>query len=181
MRISAENTTCLVIDYQEKIVPAMAHKEELLANSVKLLKGLKLLGIPMTITGQYTKGLGLNLPEIFEAAGTEEYFDKLSFSSYEVEGVKRALGEAPERKNVILCGIEAHVCVLQTAIDLKEAGYQPVLVADCISSRKDSDREIALIRAQQEGILLTTSEAVLFELTKKAGTDVFKQISKLVK
>lgn len=179
MRILAENTSCLVIDYQEKIMPAMANREELLANSVKLLTGLKLLGIPMTITGQYTKGLGLNVPEIFEAAGTEEYIDKMSFSSYEVPQVQAALGQ--ERKNVIVCGIEAHVCVLQTLIDLKEAGYQPILVTDCISSRKESDKEIALIRAQQEGVLLTTSEAILFELTRKAGTDVFKQISKLVK
>lgn len=179
MRILAENTSCLVIDYQEKILPAMANKEELLANSVKLLTGLRILGIPMTITGQYTKGLGLNVSEIFEAAGTEEYIDKLTFSSYEVEAVQQAIGE--QIKNVILCGIEAHVCVLQTAIDLKAAGYQPVLVVDCISSRKEKDMEIALLRAQQEGILLTTSEAILFELTRAAGTDTFKQISKLVK
>lgn len=179
MRISAENTTCLVIDYQEKILPAMAKKEELLVNSVKLLNGLKILGIPMTITGQYTKGLGLNVREIFEAAGTDEYIDKLTFSSYEVPEVQKALGK--ERKNVILCGIEAHVCVLQTAIDLKEAGFCPILVTDCISSRKESDKDMALIRAQQEGVLLTTSEAILFELTRKAGTDVFKQISRLVK
>lgn len=179
MRISVENTSCLVIDYQEKIVPAMAGKEALLANSIKLLQGLKILGVPMTITGQYTRGLGLNLPEIFEAAGTRDYIDKLTFSACEVPEVQQALGE--KGRNVILCGIEAHVCVLQTAIDLKEAGYQPVLAADCIASRRESDKEIALLRAQQEGVLLTTSEAILFELTRKAGTDVFKQISKLVK
>lgn len=179
MRILAENTGCLVIDYQEKILPAMANNEELLANSVKLLTGLKILGIPMTITGQYTKGLGLNVPEIFEAAGTEEYIDKVTFSAYETEAVRKALGE--NVKNVILCGIEAHVCVLQTAIDLKAAGYQPILVVDCVSSRKEKDMEIALLRAQQEGIFLTTGEAILFELTRAAGTDTFKQISRLVK
>lgn len=179
MRILPEDTSCLVIDYQEKIVPAMARWEELIANSEKLLRGLRILGIPMTITGQYTKGLGLNLPEIFAAAGTEEYIDKLTFSSYEVPEVQAFL--EGRGKYVLLCGIESHVCVLQTAIDLKEAGFTPILVADCISSRKQSDKEIALIRAQQEGILLTTSEAILFELTRKAGTDVFKQISKLVK
>lgn len=179
MRILAENTSCLVIDYQERLLPAMANKEELLANSVKLLTGLRILGIPMTITGQYTKGLGLNVPEIFEAVGTEEYIDKITFSSYEAEEVQKSLGE--NVKNVILCGIESHVCVLQTAIDLKAAGYQPVLVVDCISSRKEKDMEIALLRAQQEGVLLTTSEAILFELTRAAGTDTFKQISKLVK
>lgn len=184
MRITVDNTACLVVDYQEKIVPAMAGKEELIQNSVKFLTGLKILGVPMTITGQYTKGLGLNLPEIFEAAGTKEYIDKITFSAYETEAVKEALGGGPEytkRTVVLVCGIESHVCVLQTCIDLKEAGYQPVLVTDCISSRKESDKETALLRAQQEGVLLTTSEAVLFELTRKAGSDVFKEISRLVK
>lgn len=179
MRITAEHTKCLVIDYQEKIVPAMADKELLIANSVKLLTGLRILGIPMVITGQYTKGLGRNLPEIFAAAGTEEYIDKMTFSSYESPKVRAQLGEGI--KYVLLCGIEAHVCVLQTAIDLKEAGYVPVLVTDCISSRREGDVEMALVRARQEGVLLTTSEAILFELTRQAGTDVFKQISRLVK
>ncbi len=203
MRISVEDTSCLVIDYQERIVPAMTKSEELIANSVKLLEGLRILGVPMIITGQYTKGLGLNLPEIFVAAGIEEYIDKLTFSSYEVPEVQNFLHHRMQEasgvlcadgtssatiaqadgkgKNVLLCGIEAHVCVLQTAIDLKEAGFTPILVTDCISSRKAGDKEIALIRARQEGVLLTTSEAILFELTRKAGTDVFKQISKLVK
>lgn len=179
MRIRKEDTSCLVIDYQERLMPVMADREELIANSARLLKGLKILEIPMAITGQYTKGLGLNVKEIFEAAGTEEYFDKMTFSSYELPEVQDAVKS--RGKNVILCGIEAHVCVLQTAIDLKDAGYQPILVTDCISSRKKSDKEVAFIRAQQEGILLTTSEAILFELTRAAGPDTFKQISKLVK
>ena len=133
MRIRKEDTSCLVIDYQERLMPVMADREELIANSARLLKGLKILEIPMAITGQYTKGLGLNVKEIFEAAGTEEYFDKMTFSSYELPEVQDAV--KIRGKNVILCGIEAHVCVLQTAIDLKDAGYQPILVTDCISSR----------------------------------------------
>lgn len=184
MRITVDKAACLVVDYQEKLVPAMAGKEALMENSVKLIKGLRLLGVPITITGQYTRGLGLNLPEIFQAAGTEEYVDKLTFSAYEAEEVKAALGGRAEDAGptaVIVCGIEAHVCVLQTCIDLKEPGYQPVLVTDCIASRKEADKETALRRAQQEGVLLTTSEAILFELTRKAGSEVFKEISRLVK
>ena len=179
MRILLENTSCLVIDYQEKIVPAMAEKEVLLENSTKLLKGLSILGVPMVITSQYTKGLGMNLPEIFEGAGTQEYFDKISFSAFDVPEVK---GKLQERgKTVIVCGIEAHVCVLQTVIDLLEDGYQPVLVTDCISSRDKQNVEIAIERAKQEGALLTTSESVLFELLRSAGHEKFKEISKLVK
>lgn len=186
MRILAENTCCVVIDYQEKILPAMSEKEELLANSIKLLEGLAILNVPVMVTGQYTKGLGMNVPEIRAAAGTEIYFDKTSFSIYEDEAAKEALcgmknSRGEQRKTVVICGIEAHVCVLQTVIDLKAAGYLPVLVEDCISSRKLHDKEIAVARARDEGAVITTCESLLFELTRAAGTDQFKLISKLVK
>ena len=170
MRILAENTSCIVIDYQEKILPAMSGREELVANSAALLKGLNLLEIPMVLTTQYAKGLGNNIPEICEAIGSDVAYDKTTFSAMD-----------KERKNVLICGIEAHICVLQTAIDLKAAGYQPVIVADCVSSRKELDKELGLKRAEQEGILITSKEAILFELTRKAGGPVFKQISALIK
>lgn len=179
MRISAENTSCIVIDYQEKLVPAMSDKEALIANSVTLLKGLKLFEIPMILTTQYAKGLGNNVPEICEAMGKAEAIDKITFSAYETAAVCEAMDKT--RKNVIICGMEAHICVLQTAIDLKEAGYQPIIVTDCVSSRRESDKAFGIVRAEQEGILLTTKEAILFELTRKAGGPVFKQISALIK
>ena len=89
--------------------------------------------------------------------------------------------EATGRKTVIICGIEAHVCVLQTVIDLIARGYRAVLVKDCVSSRFDDDLEVAFKRAEQEGAVISSSESILFELTRKAGGDVFKTISKLVK
>lgn len=178
MRISAEETTCIIIDYQEKILPAMAEKEQLIENSVKMLNGLKILGIPMVMTTQYSKGLGINVPEIREAAGMEESIDKATFSCADSREVCNAI---QGKKNVIICGIEAHVCVLQTIIDLKAMGYQPILVEDCVSSRKLHDKEIALIRARDEGAVITTYESLLFELTRVSGTDTFKQISRLVK
>lgn len=179
MRILAEDTSCIVIDYQEKILPAMADKDALVANSVTLLEGLKLLEIPMVLTTQYAKGLGNNIPAICEAMGTDEAIDKTSFSAYETPAVCDAMEK--DRKNVIIVGIEAHICVLQTAIDLKAAGYQPIIVADCVSSRKEADKAFGLVRAEQEGVLITTKEALLFELTRKAGGPVFKQISALIK
>ena len=178
MRIKPEDSICIIIDYQEKIVPVMANREELIQNSVQLLEGLHILDVPVILTTQYAKGLGLNISQITEAAHTEEYIDKITFSCYGAEEVKQAIAG---KKNVILCGIEAHVCVLQTLIDLQEAGYQTVLVEDCISSRNLHDKEIALLRAQKEGGILTTGEALLFELTERAGSDTFKQISRLVK
>lgn len=178
MRISAEDTICLIVDYQEKILPVMAERERLVDTSVKLLKGLRILGVPMVMTAQYSKGLGLNIPEICEAAGVQEHIEKDSFSSMDEKKVCDAIAG---KKNVIVCGIEAHICVLQTVIDLKAMGYQPILVEDCISSRKLHDKEIALLRARDEGAILTTYESLLFELTRFSGTEQFKQISKLVK
>lgn len=180
MRLVLEDTMALVVDYQERLMPVMDEREALEKRSVILLEGLKALGVPMLMSQQYTKGIGMTIEPITEAVGSEAYFDKLSFSCYEDEAIRQAIEETGKRV-VLVCGIEAHICVLQTCIDLKEAGYTPVLVTDCISSRKRSDVEIALERAKEEGILLTTSESILFELTRKAGTPVFKIISKLIK
>lgn len=181
MRILPEETRCIVIDYQEKILPAMANREELMKNSVTLLSGLKELEIPMTLTTQYAKGLGINVKEITDAIGSEEYFDKKSFSAYGVPEVAKLLDEDETRKNVIICGIEAHVCVLQTIMDLSAAGYQPILVEDCVSSRNPHDMDMAIKRAAVEGALITTKEALLFELLQGASSVHFKQISALIK
>ena len=176
MRIEREHTAAIVVDYQEKLVPVMNEKEQLIHNSEILLKGLKILDIPMYITQQYTKGLGMSIPEIQEATETTEYIDKIAFTAY--DAVKWKLRA---KKYVIVCGIEAHICVLQTVIDLKAAGFIPVLVADCISSRKESDKQVAIERARQEGAIVTTYESLLFELLKVAGTDTSKQIQRLIR
>lgn len=180
MRITRENTIALIIDFQEKLMPVMACKEDLEKRTDILIRGLKALEIPMYITQQYTKGLGMSIASVYEAAETKDYLEKITFSCYDEEGIRSVI-DSSGCKNIVICGIEAHICVLQTCIDLKEAGYQPILVTDCISSRKRSDKEMALTRAQQEGILLTTSEAILFELTRISGTQTFKIISKLIK
>lgn len=176
MRIEREQTAALVIDYQEKLVPVMHKKKKLIQNSSILLAGLRLLGIPMVITQQYTKGLGMTVAEIADAVGTEEYMDKISFSA--LECVKK---EIKDKKFIIVCGIEAHICVLQTVLDLLAKGYTPVVVEDCISSRKGSDRKVALKRMRDEGAIVTTYESVLFELLKVAGTDESKRIQRLIK
>lgn len=176
MRIEREHTAAIVVDYQEKLVPVMKEKEQLIHNSEILIKGLKILDIPMYITQQYTKGLGMSTPEIREAAETTEYIDKIAFTAY--DAVKWKLRA---KKYVIVCGIEAHICVLQTVIDLKAAGFIPVLVADCISSRNKSDKQIAIERARQEGAIVTTYESLLFELLKVAGTETSKKIQKLIR
>lgn len=176
MRIETEYTAALAIDYQEKLVPVMEEKEQLLQNSRILLQGLKVLGVPITLTQQYTKGLGMTVEEITEAAGANEYVEKISFSAYEC--VKQKIWD---KKYVIICGIETHICVLQTVIDLKAAGFVPVIVEDCVSSRKGNDKKIALERMRDEGALITTYESLLFELLKEAGTEKSKRIQRLIK
>lgn len=176
MRIDRENTVALVIDYQEKLVPVMDEKARLIQNSAILLAGLRQLGIPMIVTQQYTKGLGVTVQEIREAMESDDYIDKISFTAF--NSVKEQI---KDKKFVIVCGIEAHICVLQTVIDLVEAGFVPVVVEDCISSRKPNDKKIALKRMQQESAIITTYESLLFELLKVAGTEESKRIQRLIK
>lgn len=176
MRIEREHAIALAIDYQERLVPVMDKKSELIENSGILLAGLRELGVPIVVTQQYTKGLGKTVPEIVEAIGSPEYVEKIRFSACDVVEEK-----IHAKKYVIVCGVEAHICVLQTVIDLKSAGYIPVLVTDCISSRKAYNREMAVQRAIQEGAVVTTCEALLFELLEEAGTAKSKKIQRLVK
>jgi nicotinamidase-related amidase len=180
MRILRENSIGLVIDIQERLVPAMEENEVLVENCKKLIEGLQILGVPMLVTQQYTKGLGETIEDVKALFPDFQYIEKKDFSCYDepVFAEKLALSGA---KNVIICGIESHVCVLQTAVDLKVAGYTPVVVSDCVSSRSFDNLDLAAERFRHEGIMMTSFESILFELTRSAGAPGFKEISKLVK
>lgn len=180
MRITRQNTAGLVIDIQERLFPVMWEKEKLLNNCRLLIRGLDQLNLPVVVTQQYTRGLGESVDEIRSALPEFSYIEKREFSCCDEPSVVAKLEEL-EAKNVILCGIEAHVCVLQTAIDLKEMGFNPVVVADCISSRKPESLELAMERFRFENIMVTSAESVLFELTRTSGAPEFKAISNLVK
>lgn len=181
MRILAKDTMALIIDFQERLVPVIHQQEELLHNTELLIKGLDALEIPMVVTQQYTKGIGITVPRISELFGQEfTYEDKITFSCVETKSILEQI-EKSEKKNIIICGIEAHICVLQTVIDLIEKGYHVILVEDCVGSRRESDRQVGIKRAILEGAIPTTYESILFELTRVAKSDVFKEISKLIK
>lgn len=180
MRITKENTVGLVIDIQEKLYPVMWEKENLLNNCKILLDGLSELKIPTLVTQQYTKGLGETVPEIKSSIAKFEYTEKRDFSCCDEPVVSEKL-KATGAKNVIICGIESHVCVLQTAVDLKEAGFNPIVVMDCVSSRTKENIELAKDRFRFEGIMMTSFESILFELTRTSGASEFRSISKLVK
>jgi nicotinamidase-related amidase len=180
MRIERQNCVGLVIDIQDKLFPAMSHKEDFLANAEKLILGLQELDVPLIITQQYTKGLGDTLVEISTLISDFKPIEKISFSCYDEPGFVDKL-ESIDKKTVLICGIESHVCVLQTAVDLKAAGYLPVIVYDCTTSRAKGSWKLALERFRFEGIMVTSMESVLFELTRAANDKSFKTISKLVK
>ena len=180
MRILPENTIAIGIDYQERLIPAINEHMAVIRNSRILFAGLELLHIPAIISRQYPKGLGDTVAEIREVTANATVLDKTSFSCHGDAGIRQAL-EASGRKTVILGGAEAHVCVLQTAVDLLAAGYQVVYVIDCAGSRKAEDKKYGLKRAGQEGALLVTCEQILFELLGGSTAPAFKDISKLVK
>jgi len=178
MRLSPENTTALIIDLQERIVPAMNERERLIRRSRFLLSGLGVFSLPIVLTRQYPKGLGDVLPEILEVASNATFFDKTTFSCLD-DKATRDYFSLDSRPNVLLAGIETHICVLQTALDLSALGKNVYLVADCLSSRDAFDAQIALDRTVRAGATLTTSESALFELTRDSKSPQFKTISKL--
>lgn len=180
MRIKAEDCLFVQVDVQERLFPHIADNEELEKNLVTLVSGLKLHNIPMIVNEQYKKGIGETIASLRELTDEYPHFEKTSFSCCgQDEGM--ACIKSSGKKYVILAGIETHVCVLQTAMDLLEAGLQPVLVTDCVNSRKAKDKETAIMRMVQAGVIPTTYESLLFELTVNAKSPVFKEISKLVK
>ena len=181
MRIKKDKTALVVVDFQERLVPAMGEGAMAVEEAAKLIKGVSAIGCPVLVTQQYTKGLGESVSEIKEAFAQFEHIEKSAFSAMGDPGFVKALAETG-RKTVVLCGIEAHVCVLQSALDMLEAGYDVFLVTDAVSSRKIFDKIMAINRMIKSGVMPTTVESVLFELLDNdSKSEIFKTISRLVK
>jgi nicotinamidase-related amidase len=180
LRVLAETAAAVVIDIQEKLFPHISEHESLKKNCQILLAGLGILELPVVITEQYSKGLGPTIAAISKTITDFKPIEKMSFSCCGEPSFLSTLQKIGKRY-ILICGIEAHVCVLQTVIDLIERGYHPVVIEDCVSSRKSSDRETALKRFMQEGAIVTSYESILFELCRSVASEKFKAISKLVK
>jgi nicotinamidase-related amidase len=185
MRVIRDNTAAIIIDVQEKLLPHMDQHEQTLQKLVTLVRGLGILAVPAILTEQYPQGLGPTVPPLREAFGEQphqpsEPLIKAAFSCCDDAPFMERLAGL-DRPVVIVAGIEAHVCVLQTTVDLLDRDYTPVVVMDAVSSRSARDREIAARRLEREGARLTTVESVLFELTRVSGTEEFKAISRLIK
>ncbi len=169
----------LVIDVQEKFRPAISGFESMVGNISKLVRAFRVFGVSVIRTEQYSKGLGPTVPEL---AGLfdEEPVEKSEFSCFDNQEFKQKLKHSHVR-GLVICGIEAHVCVLRTALDAIAKGYEVYLVEDAVSSRKESDRKTAIARAAQSGAYRTSTEAIIFQLMEKAGTEEFGEIRKIVK
>ncbi|MBI3863531.1 MAG: hydrolase [Planctomycetia bacterium] len=177
--LSRTESRLLIVDVQEKLVPLIASAARMTSNCRRLIQGAKIVGIPVFATEQYPTGLGSTVGPLKELLG--EIPDKHRFSCAEILGWGLAAEQADNRYQIVVAGIEGHVCVLQTVFDLLAAGYQVFVPADAIASRGELDWKIALDRMAAGGAVITTTESVLFEWCEQSGTPEFKQISHLIK
>lgn len=178
--LNRQQTALLVVDVQQRINAVMMDPEMVVKNIVKLIKGSQILQVPIFITEQYPQGLGPTEPTILEALEGLTPVQKMTFSCCGAAGLVEKL-KGQDIKQVVVTGIESHVCVLQTALDLLANGFQVHVPRDAVCSRKSVDYETALLRMAHAGVIITTVEAVLFELMEKAGTPEFKEVSRLIK
>lgn len=177
MLIKADRSCLLIIDLQEKLMAAMPDREILLANSAWLIRLATELGIPVLASEQYPKGLGPTAPAVRELLPTTALMEKTSFSCAAEPACWKRM-TAGGHAQWILAGAEAHVCVLQTALGLLEAGREVYVVADCTASRRAQDYQLALARLQAEGARIVSREMVAFEWLHRAGTEQFRDISR---
>lgn len=183
MKLQRSEALLVVIDLQEKLMPVIDGAEALARNVERLIRGFKILDVPVLVTEQYVKGLGSTIEPLRRALEeTSGYVpvEKACFSSYGSAEFETALRNT-RRKQVVVCGVETHVCVYQTVMDLLGGGYEVSIVADAVSSRAPENRDVAIRRMTAEGAQLTSTEMCLFELLGTSGTEEFRAISKLVK
>jgi nicotinamidase-related amidase len=176
--IEKDNSTLFVIDVQGKLLPAVQSPQQTLSTTLALVKVAQMLEVPIAYSEQYPQGLGATEESLLKLLeGQAERFEKKSFSCVSEPSIKTALAQW-NRKQIIVTGMETHVCVLQTVLELSEMGFQVFVVEDAVSSRKERDKDLALQRMQKSEVTLVTKEMVMFEWLKQADHPAFKEISK---
>ena len=178
MLLERAKSLLLLVDMQERLVPVMADAAEVTARCGILLSAANALDVPVLASEQYPKGLGGTIPELAELAPVR--LEKLEFSAYANHAIKDELTRAG-RLQIVLAGVEAHVCVLQTGLELIAAGFQVFVAADAVASRRAESRDVALQRIGRAGATLITVEMALFEWLRSAGAPEFRAISKLIR
>ena len=174
--LERERTALVVIDVQEGFRPAVGEFDAVARNAGLLVQGARILGLPVLVTEQYPRGLGETVPEVAEHLDGVPRLEKVEFDATDVEGFDLA-----ERDQALLCGIEAHVCVAQTAAGLLDRGVDVQVATDAVSSRTAANRRAGLAKMEATGAVLTSTEMALFEFLGRAGTPEFKEVQALVK
>ncbi len=183
MLLDAGKSSLLIVDIQERLLPAMCAPDNVVGKASILLEAAKALEVPVTVSEQYPKGLGPTVAPLRQAIGNAPVFEKVAFSCWRDDALKAHFIRHHDggRPQVIIAGIEAHVCVLQTAVDMAQAGFASYVVADAISSRAPSSAELAVERLRLAGVQVINTEMAVFELLGRAGTTAFKAVSALVR
>ncbi|BAI72276.1 isochorismatase domain-containing protein 2A [Azospirillum sp. B510] len=181
MILRAQESVLLVVDVQERLLPAIHDSDRVIRNTGSLLKGAAALSVPVLVTEQYPQGLGPTAAAVrAHLPATTPVIEKITFASTGEPAFNPAI-EALKRPQIVLCGTEAHVCVMQTALGLLQRGHKVYLVADAVSSRTAANHAMALERMRAAGVTIVTTEMVLFEWLERAGTPVFKAVLTLMK
>lgn len=178
--VKADEAVLVLVDIQGGLVSAMPREDRWLESAVLLARAAGPLGIPCIVTRQYPRGLGDTVDVLAEAVGPHTPVDKTAFDALAETGFCERL-EATGRRTVVIAGIEAHICVTQTALSLVRAGYRVHVVADAVCSRRAEDRDTALARLRSGGVVVTSSESVLYEALGRSGTATFRDVLQLVK
>jgi hypothetical protein len=180
LRMKSDDCLFLMIDIQQKLAPAMLNGEEAIALNYKLLQAVQKLGLPYIVSEQYSKGIGHTVDLLAPLIDPQNTFEKISFSCLAEPRLKKAIQET-KRKQVVVSGMESHVCVLQTVLDLIEEGYHVFVVENAVSSRTFENKISALERMRQAGAQIVTFEMVVFEWLERAGNENFKSLLPLIK
>lgn len=178
----ADECVLVVIDIQEKLLPAMQNREELVRNVRTLLRLAGVLKIPVLLTTQYKKGLGATVPEVAELLPDVPAIDKMDFGCFGQAEFRTALHEMPgPRTTVLLCGIETHICVMQTALGALDSGYVVHVAADAVSSRSELNWKLGVERMDSAGCVISSTEMMMYELLRRSGTAQFKEMLPYIK
>ncbi|WP_313054200.1 hydrolase [Pseudomonas lopnurensis] len=176
MRIRAEESTLLIVDIQERLLPVIQDSEAMIEHTAWLQQIAQRVGVPVLITEQYSKGLGPTVAVLRDGVDETAILEKLHFSAAsDGELFQRPGGD---RAQFVVCGCETHVCVLQTVLDLLQRGNAVFVVEEAVSSRRASDKALALERLRQAGAMIVSREMVAFEWMERAGTELFKAVSR---
>ncbi len=181
MLLIADRSLLFVIDVQDRLLPAMVSGDAVVARTSILMRAARRLGVPLLVTEHYPKGIGATVPPLAALATPGETIAKLHFNCAAEPAVQAHLGLMHPRRQAVMCGIEAHVCVLQSALGLRAMGWDVAVVADATSTRRPIDLDLGLRRLAAAGVAIVTSEMVVFEWLGRAATPEFRDLLALIK